>query len=267
MQIEVQSLLLSSGPVLSTPLPLRSDGLSSFGRKAIFQCLYGGIYDANDPFPPMLPVPVIRVREAMKQCIQLISNGRRHGRDGAVYWWQGNLALGSDYDIVPLSDEILRVGSPLPHGIHMYFAGRVTVGKSWILDESGYVQIHIEEIMQQATQCIDIGVGGQSPNTTQSAMCLKRRKSLSTDRTGVVSKVTNRIGQQIDGGSQVYRDHHFPVHAMGTPKIVVLDIPVSYALLVRADRPRTGADSRFGTSLPMGSIGGARSRQPEPWGV
>ena len=66
-------------------------------------------------------------------------------------------------------------------------------------------------------------------------MCLKRRKSRSTNRTGVVSKVTNRIGQQIDGGSQVYRDHHFPVHAMGTSKIVVLDVPVGYALLVQSE--------------------------------
>ena len=37
--------------------------------------------------------------------------------------------------------------------------------------------------------------------------------------------------------------------------------------LVRADRLRTGTDSRFGTSLPMGSTGVARSRQPEPRGA
>ena len=34
-----------------------------------------------------------------------------------------------------------------------------------------------------------------------------------------------------------------------------------------ADRPRTGADSRFGVSLPMGSIGVAKSRQPQPQGA
>ena len=34
--------------------------------------------------------------------------------------------------------------------------------------------------------------------------------------------------------------------------------------LVRADRSPTGADSRSGLSLPMGSIGVARSRQPQP---
>ena len=78
--------------MLSTPSPLRSPGLLSFDRKAIFQCLYGGIDDANDPVRPMFPAPVICIREAMEQCIQLISNGRRHGRGGAVYRWQGNPA-------------------------------------------------------------------------------------------------------------------------------------------------------------------------------
>ena len=34
-----------------------------------------------------------------------------------------------------------------------------------------------------------------------------------------------------------------------------------------ADRPRTGADSRFGVSLPMGSIGVEKSRQPQPQGA
>ena len=238
--MEVQSFLLPSGPVLSPPSPLRSLGLPSFGRKAIFQCLYGAVYGANDPILPMLPVSVICIREAMEQCIQLISNGRRHGRGGAVYWWQGNLALGSGHDVVPLSNEILRIGGPQPHGLHMCSTGHVAVVESRIFDESDRVQLDIEEVMQQATQCVDVGAGRQSSNATQSGMCLKRRKSPSTDRIGVISKATNRIGRQIDGGSQVYRNHHLLVLALGTSKIVMLDVSVGYALSVQSEDTQYG---------------------------
>ena len=60
-------------------------------------------------------------------------------------------------------------------------------------------------------------------------MCLQRGEGESTHRVHVISDVTDRIRQQIDGGPQVYRDYHLPILAMGTSKIVVLDISVGYA--------------------------------------
>ena len=71
-------------------------------------------------------------------------------------------------------------------------------------------------------------------------MCLKRRKGRGTDRIDVISKATNRIGRQIDGGSQVYLDHHLLVLALGTSKVVVLDVSVGYALSVQSEDTQYG---------------------------